>query len=175
MMLSTKHTKAAPALSLLLLTFATVQFAAMIMLAKPMWKAQKRPLVISESSGKVTKNSYAFTLKGSATVDLVKAFTVLFWIALGLGVALAISSAAGKSPHHKAAFGMTTVYLGLAIVSFVGVGYLTKKLWQAPTAKDGSVTMAFTEAEMVVLKITNILLLVSYGMPLLTFAAHLTK
>lgn len=96
---------------------------------------------------------------------VLKAFTVIYWVILGLSVLSMIDSikthkAQGATqgtttPHAQGLMPTSIVGLALTVLFAVGVGFLTAKIWKAPQTPDKKhVVLNLSATQLVFIKIS---------------------
>lgn len=144
-------------LSAFLLGIHLVSLVAMAKLVTPLFQT-------STVAGKRIATVDASTLK------LAKTYTVLYWVTLPMAIATVVLSAP-SSPS----IGLTSaasLSLALSLVVTVGVGMMTKAVWDA-TPADGKYLLTLTSGQLGMLQFTAIAELASSGVALALFTIAL--
>lgn len=151
-----------------LLALVVLQIVALGMLVGPLFKARN------------VGSEYLVTLT-TPNNDLQRAFTVVFWVTVVLSIVGPIVTAKAHGTR-AATFVGTLIVLALTVLCWVGVGYLTAETWKKRDTRthkymegEGKVVLRFKKGPWVVLKITSILLLIAYGLPVAFFLAEVTR
>lgn len=136
------------------LALVILQIVALATFVGPLFKAKK------QSDGK-----YAVKLTSSNN-DLQRAFTVVFWLTVLLSIIGPIITHKAAGPKAATFIG-ALIFLALTVLCWVGVGFLTAQTWKKDNeGDDGKATLTFKENQWYVLKITTILLLIVYALPI---------
>ncbi len=135
-------------LAIIIFGLAAFQFVVACTFVSPLFKNSKK----DDATGR-----YHLTISKS-TVNLLKAFTVIFWIVLGFSV-LHLSTEKGIA---------SIIWLAFTVVVAVGVGFLTAKIWKAK-AKDGKVTLNLSKTQLVFIQIAIVGEIVVFALALIGF------
>jgi len=148
------------------LTFGLMiyQLVAASMFVRPLFKDTKK----DAETGR-----YTLTISKHLT-NVIKAFTVIFWVILGLSV---LSVGEGQKPSLV---GVTSnllkntsiVSLAITVVVAIGVGFLTAKIYKGKTVSN-KVTLNLSKTELVFVKIAIVGEIVLVGLFFLAFVAGL--
>lgn len=148
------------------LTFGLMiyQLVAASMFVRPLFKDTKKD---------AETGHYTLTISKHLT-NVIKAFTVIFWVILGLSV---LSVGEGQKPSLV---GVTSnllkntsiVSLAITVVVAIGVGFLTAKIYKGKTVSN-KVTLNLSKTELVFVKIAIVGEIVLVGLFFLAFVAGL--
>lgn len=136
------------------LALVILQIVALATFVGPLFNAKK------QSDG-----SYAVKITSSNN-DLQRAFTVVFWLTVLLSIVGPIITHKAAGPRAATFIGSLTI-LALMVLCWVGVGFLTAQTWKKDLEDDdGNAILTFKQTQWNVLKITTILLLIIYALPI---------
>lgn len=141
-------------LSSLIFGLATFQFVVACSFVGPLFRN-------SEKDGATGRHHLTIP---ESTVNLLKAFTVIFWIVLGFSV---LHLSTKRTPA-------SIIWLAFTVVVAVGVGFLTAKIWKTKV-KDDKVTLNLSKTQLVFIQIAIVGEIVIFSLALIAFMVFMFR
>ena len=126
-----------------------------------------RPLFKDPKKDKTTGRFHLTISKH--TLNLLKAFTIIFWIVLGLTVLSVGEGQKGSFVNitWNLVKDTSIVWLAFTVVVAVGVGFLTAKIWENHKTHGDQVTLNLSKTQLVFIKIAIVGEIIAFAVSLL--------